>query len=332
MSFELRDKLEDLLKEIRGFILDKKTWVERIEICEALDLPLNKPLVKEVRNSKIGQVLYQNLRKEGFGYQKVELDPEDKFKYELWVSPPSSDKAILDKILKTRHGENYLIVESKRNSKKTVKIDSNKDESDIDLADCDCEYFSEITDLIKNGENIFITGYAGTGKSFILNKLKKCFRIDVTSTTGLAAVNINGQTIHSWAGVGICNRPIVDVVEKILNRAKLKKQILDCEILAIDEISMLDGVTFDYIDEVLRQVRDCDKPMGGIQMLLFGDFFQLPPVSKERGFCFRSSTWEELDLKTIFLEKIYRQNDERFISALNRLRLNEMSEDDAKLF
>src|SRR5574344_574020 len=67
-------------------------------------------------------------------------------------------------------------------------------------------------------------------------------------------------------------------------------------------------------------------------MILLGDFFQLPPVEKEKGFCFRSQCWEELDLKTIFLEKIYRQNDERFISALNRLRLNEMSEDDAKLF
>src|SRR5574344_964788 len=328
----MRSNLEELLQEIRGYILKENEWVERKAICASLGLPLNTQLVEDVRNSKIGQLLYQNLRKEGYGYQKVQLDAEDKFNYEIWICPPEyTGKKVLAEKRKTIHGEDYIIVEQKIKDKEkapTAPERSIKDE----LADCDNEYLSEIVDLIKAGENIFITGYAGTGKSFILNKLKKCFKIDVTSTTGLAAVNINGQTIHSWAGVGICNKPVNDVVEKILKRSKLKKQIQECKILAIDEISMLDGVTFDYIDMVLRLVRDCDKPMGGIQMLLFGDFFQLPPVSKEKGFCFRSNCWEELDLKTIFLEKIYRQNDERFISALNRLRLNEMSEDDAKLF
>lgn len=325
--------LSEVLEKIRTFVLQKNSWVERKEICKALNFPLNKQLVEGVFHSKIGQLLYGHLRKEGFGYKKVELDPEDKYKYEIWVCAPeieASSQEGLSDILKNLHGENYVISESKR-AKKSAPAGPSKNEDDDDSAE-DSEHLNIITDLIKKGENLFITGYAGTGKSYILNKLKKKFKIDVTSTTGLAAVNIQGQTIHSWAGVGICNKPIDDVVEKILKRASLKKQILNCEILAIDEISMLDANTFDYIDEVLKRLKDCDKPFGGIQVLLFGDFFQLPPVDKDRGFCFDSRCWHDLDLKTVFLEKIYRQNDEQFINSLNNLRLNRLSHDDVKLF
>jgi ATP-dependent DNA helicase PIF1 len=333
IKFNLKSNLDELLQEIRDLIIGKNDWIERKEICEALNLPLNTQLVEDVRNSKIGQLLYQHLRKEGFGYQKVQLDPEDKFQYEIWICPPDCKKFnLLDDNMKKLHGEdNYIIVESKQKAKKEAPTAPSETEED-NLSSYDNEDLNEITELIKNGENVFITGYAGTGKSFILNRLKKKFKIDVTSTTGLAAVNVQGQTIHSWAGVGICNKPIDDVVERILKRPKLKKQILECKILAIDEISMLDGITFDYIDTVLKRIRENEKPMGGIQILLFGDFFQLPPVKKENGFCFNSNCWDDLDLKTIFLEKIYRQNDENFIKALNNLRLNQMTESDIKLF
>lgn len=335
-NFEMRSDIEDLLRDIEEFIIEKDCWVERREICEALGLPLNAQLVEDVRNSKIGQLLYNKVRKDGFGYQKVLLDPEDKFNYELWVCSPKvlvKDNNLEEQMQKL-HGNDFIMAELKRKVVKTKEISTENQTKIIEqeLNNCDNEYLEQIVKSIKQGENLFITGYAGTGKSFILNKLKKMFRIDVTSTTGLAAVNVQGQTIHSWSGVGICNKPVIDVVEKILKRSKLKKQIQECEILAIDEISMLDGMTFDYIDQVLRNVRDCDKPMGGIQMLMFGDFFQLPPVKKENGFCFNSACWKELDLKTIFLEKIYRQSDERFIKALNNLRLNELTESDIELF
>ena len=100
---------------------------------------------------------------------------------------------------------------------------------------------SKISYLIKNYQNIFITGHAGTGKSYILNMIKKQVpKLVITSTTGIAAVNIKGQTIHSWAGVGVCNNTIQKTVEKILSNYSLKKQIQDCKLLAIDEISMLD--------------------------------------------------------------------------------------------
>jgi len=340
----------ELLEKIRKVVIDKKNWIERKEICEILKLPLNTQLVEGVYNSKIGQLLYKHLRKEGFDYKKVQLDPEDKFKYEIWVcandleaqagmgllAQPESDfdsssvkPQKLEDVLKKIHGENYQIVEGKQKGpKKAPKAP----EPELDDADGDNENLNKIIKLINHGENLFITGYAGTGKSYILNKLKKKFPISVTSTTGLAAVNIQGQTIHSWAGVGICNRPVEDVVEKILKRSNLKKQITECKILAIDEISMLDARSFDYIDQVLRALKDESKPFGGIQVLLFGDFFQLPPVSKESGFCFSSNCWQSLDLKTVFLEKIYRQNDEKFIRSLNNLRLNQLTQDDIRLF
>lgn len=331
---QIYSDLNELLEKIRNFVVENNSWIERKDICNALKLPLNKQLVEGLFHSKIGQILYGHLRKEGFGYKKVELDPEDKYKYEIWVCPPeteSSGEDELKDILKNLHGENYVIAESRRVKKLSAPAGPSKVDEEDDSSE-DSEYLNLITDMIKRGENLFITGYAGTGKSYILNKLKKKFKIDVTSTTGLAAVNVQGQTIHSWAGVGICNKPIDEVVEKILKRASLKKQILNCEILAIDEISMLDASTFDYIDEVLKRLKDSEKPFGGIQVLLFGDFFQLPPVDKERGFCFDSRCWHDLDLKTVFLEKIYRQNDEQFINSLNNLRLNRLTQSDAKLF
>lgn len=336
-NFQMYSNLEELLGKIRKVIIDKNGWVERKEICKILNLPLNTQLVENMHNSKIGQLLYNYLHNEDFSYKKVQLDPEDKFQYEIWICPEMEGRlglpaqqqgSDLNAILQKLHGENYVITESKQKvSKRAAKPPEVEDEPDGDNED-----LNKITELIQKGENLFITGYAGTGKSYILNKLKKKFQIDVTSTTGLAAVNVQGQTIHSWAGVGICNKPVKDVIEKILQRTKLKKQITECKILAIDEISMLDARTFDYIDEVLRNMRDGSKPFGGIQVLLFGDFFQLPPVEKESGFCFNSKTWQALNLKTIFLEKIYRQSDEKFIKSLNNLRLNRLTEDDLRLF
>ena len=143
----------------------------------------------------------------------------------------------------------------------------------------------KIIKLINNDENVFITGHAGTGKSYILNKLKEQFdkKLTITSTTGIAAVNVKGQTLHSWAGVGICKGSVEKTAEKIMTKRSIKNQIQKCEMLAIDEVSMLDIHTFEYVDKVLRIIRETDAPFGGIQLILIGDFFQLPPVEiKER--------------------------------------------------
>lgn len=201
------------------------------------------------------------------------------------------------------------------------------------------ENIVKILKLIKNNENIFITGHAGTGKSYILNKLKqKIKNLILTSTTGIASVNIKGQTIHSWANIGICNKPVNVTVEKIMKKSTVKKQLQNAKILAIDEISMLDKNTFDYVDTVLREVREINKPFGGIQTIVIGDFFQLPPVQikKEnedisKNYCFNSPLWEEFNFKTVLLDKNYRQNEKNLIKALADMRVNNLDNDDINL-
>lgn len=196
----------------------------------------------------------------------------------------------------------------------------------------------KVIEYIKQGKNLFITGGAGTGKSYLLNQLSLYYRnkLQITSTTGISALNVSGQTIHSWAGIGIANKPIDDVVKSIKKKPTLLKQILMAELLAIDEISMLDNDTMDYINDVLKLVRKDKKPFGGIQVLIFGDFFQLPPVGlKEEDnidFCFNSKSWKELNLTTILLESVKRQSDTAFVNALNNVREDKTSNEDLKVF
>ncbi len=191
--------------------------------------------------------------------------------------------------------------------------------------------------LVDEGENIFITGHAGTGKSYILDRLKERFKkLIVTSTTGIAAVNIKGQTIHSWAGIGLCRYSVENIVKNILTKKPtIKKNIEKCKMLAIDEISMLNIRAFEYVDKVLRLVREDDRPFGGIQVIFLGDFFQLPPVETQEdaqlSYCFESPVWSELNLKNILLNENHRQSEENFIKALSNMRINALNNDDIKL-
>ena len=221
-------------------------------------------------------------------------------------------------------------------TKKTERVEENED-------------YKKVLTLLLNGENVFLTGFAGTGKSYILNKLKEKFKkkLTITSTTGIAAVNVKGQTLHSWAGVGLCKNPINKTVEKIRTRGSVLKQILNCKILAIDEISMLNIETFEYVDQVLKAVRNSFEPFGGIQVLFIGDFFQLPPVEKEntdeyalfendlppqRRYCFDSSLWNDFNLKNVILKENFRQSEAKFINALADMRTNSLTQEDIKLF
>ncbi len=191
--------------------------------------------------------------------------------------------------------------------------------------------------LVKSGENVFITGHAGTGKSYILERLKEQFKkLVVTSTTGIAAVNIKGQTIHSWAGIGLCRYSVENIVKNIMTKKPtIRRQIEKCNILAIDEISMLNIKAFEYVDKVLRLVRENNAPFGGIQVVFLGDFFQLPPVEMEENvefsYCFESPVWGELKLKNILLTENHRQNEENFIKALSDMRVNNLTAEDIKL-
>ncbi len=209
------------------------------------------------------------------------------------------------------------------------------------------EQYEKLLEAINKGKNIFITGGAGVGKSYILNKLKERFKSDLelTATTGVAAVNIGGMTIHSFCGIGKGDLKPYQIINSILNDEKkinLKNKIQGCKMLAIDEISMASTYLFEYIDKVLKGVRDNNLPFGGIQIIAVGDFFQLPPVikkskqceyknvcnctlkldkqdiCKKRKYVFNSELFKNFQI--INLSEIKRQDDKVFSTVLNRLR------------
>ena len=192
---------------------------------------------------------------------------------------------------------------------------------------------------LEDGKNILVTGGAGTGKSFILNFIKKKYSgigLEVTASTGIASVNIGGSTIYSWAGIGLGNLPAQQIIENLFSArsSKARYRIKKTKILAIDEISMISANLLELLDIVFKTVRNSSLPMGGMQILFFGDFLQLPPVNKggeEVSFCFSSSVWKELNLSNIILKQIFRQQDMKFIKILNNLRVGKIDDEDKEV-
>lgn len=201
------------------------------------------------------------------------------------------------------------------------------------------ENIENIIKILDDKKSVFITGGAGTGKSYILRKLKKHYKgyLHLTSSTGISAININGQTIHSWAGIGICNKKIPILVSEIKNKNRAQyKKLITARMLAIDEISMLTSDCLDYLNSFLKNIREDNAPFGGIQMIFIGDFFQLPPVIinrkiENKDFCFSSNAWKEVNPKNIILTEVKRQTDIEFVNILNDIRKGNVSTKGIKL-
>lgn len=177
----------------------------------------------------------------------------------------------------------------------------------------------------KTGKNIFLTGPAGTGKSVTLNKIKEyCIhsskQFGITATTGTAAFILGGKTLHSYTGIGLAKESAEELFKFV--RYKLPHvatRLRECQVLIIDEISMLDAELFDKLSEYLKYIRKNNKPFGGLQLVLTGDFCQLEPVSGD--YCFKAKEWKELNLKTIYLHKLIRQDgDLLFQNILSKVR------------
>lgn len=188
--------------------------------------------------------------------------------------------------------------------------------------------YNTILSLIKSGKNVFITGQAGTGKSYYLTQLQQDLPdLVVTASTGVAAINVSGTTIHSFSGIGIGDRSAKQIAYSMYTEQRIRLNY--CKCLAIDEISMLSADTLDLINDVFKTIRRNDKPFGGIQLIVIGDFLQLPPVEKngkEPRFAFESDSWQESDFKIINLEEQFRQKDPAFLADLNKIRFGESIE------
>ncbi|GJE85923.1 ATP-dependent DNA helicase PIF1 [Phanerochaete sordida] len=210
-----------------------------------------------------------------------------------------------------------------------------------------------VLDQFRSGKSVFFTGSAGTGKSLLMRRIihechhvrrmKKC-EIAVTAPTAMAAMNIDGFTIHSWAGIGIGVGSVDKLLKKVLGAAHSedidpqqgseesrdratspKRRWLECRVLIIDEISMLERSLFDKLEEIARIIRHDARPFGGIQLVLSGDFLQLPPIGRDAKFVYRSRCWTRCIEKPMVLKTVFRQKELKFVDYLNQLRMGEVT-------
>lgn len=183
------------------------------------------------------------------------------------------------------------------------------------------------------GRNVLITGQAGTGKSTLLTLLSAKYgdRLAVTASTGIAALGVGGTTINTFAGLGLGDSRAATIARHILeDKGRAHRNITQCKILALDEVSMVSASLFTLVDQVFRMVRKLDVPFGGVQLVALGDFLQLPPISNRRRgeaeakFAFECEAWEEASIHVHLLTRVYRQANQPFADALGCLRVGDI--------
>lgn len=203
---------------------------------------------------------------------------------------------------------------------------------------------------LLTGQNLFLTGGGGVGKSYLLSVIHTEFpglkqnqvevrsvapRIQMCALTGCAALLLGhkAKTLHSWAGIGLGKGTVAELYIKISRNTKSKRNWLLTDLLIIDEISMMTAELLDKLNELGKKVRKSQKPFGGIQVLLVGDFYQLPPVNKGDEpikFAFESEVWKDIP-HCIELTQIQRQKDERFQKILKEARTGSLSKESCEI-
>lgn len=202
---------------------------------------------------------------------------------------------------------------------------------------------SQALKILKSGSNVFITGEPGSGKTYLINEYVAYLRShgiepSITASTGIASTHIGGMTIHSWSGIGIKNNLSKAELRAISTNDYVLKRIGPAKVLIIDEISMLPPEALQMIDLICKEIKKNVLPFGGIQVVLVGDFFQLPPVVKKTyneysqenlfeqtpvKFSYDAPIWEQSEFVTCYLTEQHRQDDNELVSILAKIRGND---------
>ncbi len=218
----------------------------------------------------------------------------------------------------------------------------------------------EAITLLKMGKNVFLTGPAGSGKTYVLNSYitylkERGVDVAITASTGIAATHLGGMTIHAWSGIGIKDNLSARDLDYLEQQQYLWKRFDKVRVLIIDEISMLKNSTLDMVDRVCKAFKRNQKPFGGLQVIFSGDFFQLPPVERyspkaqmeqiplytdssdeimyefedeiKTPFAFTAQSWKDADLHVCYLKEQHRQDDMTLLKVLNEIRSGEVSDD-----
>lgn len=193
--------------------------------------------------------------------------------------------------------------------------------------------------VVRRRKSIFFTGSAGTGKSFLLNRIIEALSLEknvyVTASTGIAATHINGTTLHGFAACGV-NVDFSNALKRIRSNPAALLRWKTCSVLIIDEVSMVEGAFFTLLDAIAQTLRQKHEPFGGIQLIVAGDFLQLPPVCKnnhnQKDYVFQTPAWKACIREQIVLDTIFRQREDIFVELLQNMRFGYLTnEQDAIL-
>lgn len=208
----------------------------------------------------------------------------------------------------------------------------------------DAKFTSQAEALARlfSGKNIFLSGPAGSGKTFLIERFKDWLdaeyegriNVAITASTGIAAQLLGGKTIHSWSGIGINTEPFTQPSK---GEWGARDRLETVDVLIIDEISMLPGYLFTRLDALLRYMRKSKAPFGGVQMVVMGDFMQLPPVGKkgektkdgeelDNGFCIKTEAWKKASFRALYLDKVRRAKDPKLKRVLASIAADKVDE------
>lgn len=229
---------------------------------------------------------------------------------------------------------------SSSTSKKPVSVPKKKTVAPSNKIVKLSEMQTRVIAAVKAKRNVFFSGVAGTGKSYLLEYLIRYVLpandTAITASTGIAAVPLGGTTIHSFAGIGLGQETKEALAEKVKKNKQASQKWKNAKYLIIDEISMINAPLFTKIEYVARMVRKDARPFGGIQLIMSGDFLQLPPVEKsdkgEIQFCFESECWTRVVQEIIILDKVYRQDNDTFVNILLSIRNGIMNKEIEDVF